>query len=285
MGNVAKVIAVLCVWASFSGLAITQTVDGLQHIETRDELLSKLNEGQKKQFDDATKAFDERKYGDALNLFKDLLWTVPNDPVLSKFASEAALNSGDNEFSLKAIKPVAAANPDDWQAAALLTRAFAQSGDAKGRDAGIAQMMELKQKGSVPQRVRDYVVEQVKLEDKTLSIRTSLTPWGQFHVYAIGELTDADGARVLRVALESDDVDQVSFAKEHPDEAAKGQRRFSLDGYQESAPNDQGQRTTTHSTYKFLDGQPTYAEIREEFIKIAQGQIRALSSTQGHTKQ
>jgi len=289
LGRMAGVL----VWAMFAGTFVaaqtgTTANTGIapQHIETRDELLAKLNADQKKQFDDATKAFGEQKYGgDALSAFKVLLAALPDDSVLSKFASEAALNSGDNEYAVKTLKPVAAANPDDWQAAALLTRAYAQSGDTKERDAGIAQMMELKQKGLVPQRVRDYVVEQMKLGDKTLTIRTSLTPWGQFHVYAIGELTDNNGQRLFRVALESDDIDQASFRKEHPDEAAKGLRRFSLDGYQDSAPNDQGQRTTTHSTYKFLDKQPTYAETREEFLKIAQGQTKAFNSTQGQVKQ
>jgi hypothetical protein len=291
MQTIGKMAGVL-VWAIFAGTLVAaqtgttaNTGAAPQHIETRDELLVKLDADQKKQFDDATKAFGEQKYGDALSGFKVLLAALPDDSVLSKFASEAALNSGNNEYAVKTLKPVAAANPDDWQAAALLTRAYAQSGDAKERDAGIAKMMELEQKGLVPQRVRDYVVEQIKLGDKTLTIRTSLTPWGQFHVYAIGELTDANGQRLFRVALESDDVDQASFGKEHPDEAAKGLRRFSLDGYQDSAPNDQGQRTTTHSTYKFLDKQPTYAETREEFLKIAEGQTKAFSSTQGQVKQ
>jgi hypothetical protein len=34
-------------------------------------------------------------------------------------------------------------------------------------------------------------------------------------------------------------------------------------------------------TYKFLDGQPTYAQVREEFIKIAEGATKALSSRTG----
>jgi len=285
-------MAAVFVWAMFAGTFVaaqtsTTANNGTapQHIETPQELLAKLNADQKKQLDNAMKAFGEQKYGDALSAFKVLLAALPDDSVLSKFASEAALNSGENEFALKTLRPVAAINSDDWQAAGLLTRAYAQSGDAKVRDEGIARMMELKQKGIVPQPLRDYVVEQVKLGDKTLTIRTSLTPWGPFHVYAIGELTDANGQRLFRVALESDDIDQTAFVKEHPDEAAKGLRRFSLDGYQDSAPNDQGQRTTTHSTFKFLDKQPSYAETREEFIKIAQGQSKASSSTQGQVKQ
>jgi tetratricopeptide (TPR) repeat protein len=287
-----RLAGVLGILAMLSGVTVSAQTGGMantgtaqRQIESRDELLSKLNGDQRAQFDNAAKAFGEQRYGDALKGFKALLEALPDDAVLSKFAGEAALDNGDNEYALKTMKPIATANPDDWQAAALLTRAYAQSGDAKGRDAGIAQMMELKQKGLIPERVRDYAVEQLKLGDRTFIIRTSVTPWGRFHVYAVGELMDASGKRIFRVALESDDIDQTMFAQKHPDEAAKGVRIFSLDGYQESAPNGQGQTTSTHSTYKFFQGQPTYAETREEFLKIVGGRTDAMSTTQAPAKQ
>jgi hypothetical protein len=250
-------------------------------METRDELLSKLNTEQKKQFDDAAKAFGEQKYGDALSGFKALLGVVPDDVLLSKFASEAGLNNGDTEFAVKTLKPIAAEKPDDWQAAALLTRAYAESGDAAGRDAGMAHMMELRQKGLTPVGLRDYVVERIKVGDKTLIMRSSLTPWGGYHVYALGQVAEANGQVSFRVALESGDFDQPAFAKEHPDQAAKGMRRFSLDGYRDTAVNDKGQKTQTHFTYAFFDGQPTYAQFRGEVLKVVQGETKPVSSTNG----
>jgi hypothetical protein len=250
-------------------------------LETRDELMAKMNDVQKQKFEEAGKAFGAQKYTDALAGFKQLLSELPGDTMLSKFASEAALNGGDTGFALATLKPLAAANPDDWQAAALLTRAYAESGDAAGRDTGIAHMLDLRHKGATPPGLRDYVVEFVKIGDKTLIIRTSLEPWGGYHVYAVGQLADSDGKVSFRVALESDDVDQVSFAKEHPQEAAKGMRRFSLDGYTDSGVNTNGQKTQSQSLYKFMDGQPSYAVLREEFIQIAKGVTKGQAGREG----
>jgi hypothetical protein len=53
--------------------------------------------------------------------------------------------------------------------------------------------------------------------------------------------------------LESDDIDQVSFQKQHPDKAAAGDRAFSLDTY--PSPTSQG-------LMRFFDGEPTYEEVR-----------------------
>jgi len=45
----------------------------------------------------------------------------------------------------------------------------------------------------------------------------------------LGRQWDANNTLVRQITLESNDVDQVGFAKEHPDMAAKGTRRFSMD--------------------------------------------------------
>lgn len=82
----------------------------------------------------------------------------------------------------------------------------------------------------------------------------------------------------FRATLESSDFDQVSFAKTNPEEAANGIRQYSLDGYQETGVNSNGQRTQTHYTYKFLVGRPGYDTIREEFINIVTGKTEAMSS-------
>jgi len=68
------------------------------------------------------------------------------------------------------------------------------------------------------------------------------------------------------------------FAKEHPKGASEGLRRFSLDAYLETGLNSSGQRTQTHFTYKFFDGQPAYETVREEFLKVANGKATAISN-------
>jgi hypothetical protein len=252
-----------------------------QHRETTQDLIARLNPQQKQQFDNAGKAFGEHRYADSLAIHQLLLKDLPGDPILLKFASEAALSGGDAASAVKMLKPLAQADPDDWQAAALLTRACAESGDTPCRDAGIAHMLDLHQGGITPPNLQEYVVESVKVGENTLVIKTSLVPIGYYKVYAIGKMTDSAGKLSLTITLESNDFDQPGFAKEHPDEAKKGMRSFSLDAYRETGLNNKGQRTQTHFTFKFFDGQPSYATVRDEFLKVANGTTQPVSSTSG----
>jgi len=251
------------------------------HRETTQDLIAKLNPQQKELFDNAGKAYGEHRYADSLAIHQLLLKDFPGDPILLKFACEDALNNGDAAFAVKALQPIAQADPDDWQAAAMLTRACAESGDTSCRDAGIAHMLDLHQRGITPPRFLQYAVENVKLGENTMLISTSLVPWGYYKIYANGKVFDSTGKLFLSITLESNDMDQPGFAKEHPDEAAKGMRSFSLDAYRETGLNEKGQRTQTHYTFKFFVGQPSYATIRDEFLKVANGTTSPVSSTSG----
>ena len=242
------------------------------------DLVARLNPQQKQKFEDASKSFSAQHYADALVVYKQLLNELQGDAVLSKFAGEAALNSGDPGFALTTLKPLAKADPDDWQVAALLTRACAESGDIPCRDSGMAHMLDLHRRGITPPTMPHYVVERVKANGNILIIRMSLEPWGYYRVYALGQVLDSEGRIFLRATLESNDADQALFAKEHPVEASKGIHGFSLDGYLETGTNSNGQRTQTHYTYKFFVGQPPYATLREEFVQIANGKTVPLSS-------
>ncbi len=120
------------------------------------------------------------------------------------------------------------------------------------------------------------MLETIKSEN-TMLIRTSLEPWGPYKVYDLGQVLDSDGKIFLRITLESSDGDQPMFAKEYPKEA-EGLRRFSLDAYRETDLNSNGQRTQTHFTYKFFVGQPSYENVRDEFVKIVERKSQPLSS-------
>lgn len=248
-------------------------------IESVPDLEAQLTPEQKQRFDEAMKAFNSRRFADSLTIFKQLLVSRLGDAVLSKLASEAALNTGDTGFALNALKPLAAANPNDWQAAALLTRACAESGDKICRDSGMAHMLDLHRQGITPSGMQQYILEQIKTGENTLLIRTSLEPWGRYNVYDLGQVFDKGGKIFLRITLESVDADQALFATQHPKEAAAGMRSFSFDAYLETGLNSNGQRTQTHSTYELVVGQPTYDAVREEFMNIADGKAHAMSST------
>jgi len=248
------------------------------HIESPQELVERLSPQQKQQYDDANKAFNTQDYAGALTIYKLMLKDLPGDPVLSKFSSEAALNTGNTTLALETIRPISQTNPDDWQATGLLTRACAETGDKACRDSGIAHMLALRKRGLIPSHTQQYIVERIATGGQTLFVYTSLEPWGHYQVYNYAQLFDEAGHLELRLTIESDDTDQAFFAKQHPKEAAAGLRTFSLDGYQDSGLNANKQRSETHYTFKFFIGQPDYETVRDAFVNVANGQTKPLSS-------
>jgi hypothetical protein len=249
--------------------------------ETIADLLDKMNESQRKSFNEGRTAYMQKRYADAMTIHQQLLKDFPGDPVLLKFCSQTALQNDDPGFAVKTLKPIVESDPQDWQAAALLVRACAETGDTPCRDAQLAHLVDLHSQAITPPALREVAVERIKVGDKELSISFSLIPWGPYKTYAAGDVKDAAGKLLVTISLESSDFDQGPFAKEHPDDAAKGVRQFSLDAYEETGTNPSGQRTQTHYTYKFFTGQPPYANIREEFIDVASGKTKPVSSRSG----
>jgi hypothetical protein len=262
-------------------LAAQQPASPLSSMETPQELRDRLSPGQKQQFEQAMAAFQTQRYSDALNLFNQLRERHPRDPVLAKFATEAELNTGDTATAMATIKPLADASPTDWQSAGLLARACAESGDAACREAQLAHLIELHRQGLTPRNLVEYPVEHIKSGANILIVFTALEPVGPYKLYARGKVTNPEGKLFLTITLECNDGDQPAFAKEHPKEAAAGARRFSIDAYAETGLNPAGQRTQTHYTYKFIDGQPTYDTIRSEFVDVASGKSHPISSRSG----
>lgn len=107
----------------------------------------------------------------------------------------------------------------------------------------------------------------------------SLQPWGRFNVYDYARVFDSSGKLLARLTLESSEIDQSLFAQQHPDEAAKGLRIFSIDGYSEGPVNANGMHTATHATYDMIVGQPNYDTIRTAFLDIAAGKFSHLETS------
>lgn len=254
------------------------SANAASHIETRQDLLAHVTPAQAQQFGEADKAYAAHQFNEALAQFKTLEKELPDDPLVRKLAASAALQSGDTAVAIEQLRPIAQASPDDWQAAAVLTQAYAESGDKVNRDAGMAHMQDLHQRGLTPPTLKQYTVERVRVGDNTLVIQTSLEPWGPYNVYDFGQVSDKEHTTFLRITVESSDADQPSFAKEHPKEASQGLRQFSLDAYRETGLNSSGQRTQTHYTFQFFVGRPSYETVRDAFISVAIGKASAISS-------
>ena len=204
---------------------------------------------------------------------------MPNDPILLKFSSEAALDTGDTTYALNNLKPVAQANPDDWQAAGLLTRVYAESGDKADRDTGIAHMIELHKRGLTPPHMQQYLLERVSVGGKTVLIFTSLEPWGHYKVYNYAQVYDEDAHLAMRLTLESNDTRPASVCASASRRSCRGRpavfhRRLLRQRHRTVTENT----PKLHATYKFFTGQPSYDTVREDFLSIASAKSDPVSS-------
>ncbi|HEY9137799.1 MAG TPA: hypothetical protein VIM67_05960, partial [Terriglobus sp.] len=197
--------------------------------------------------------------------------------------AETAVTLGDDTYAISLLKQQTTAHPDDSFALEWLARAYAESGDVANRDATIAAVVKLHATTTNPQfqRADRFISERIKLTDGYLDIYYALVPFSQYHVYMLGRQVDAKNTLVRQITLESNDFDQPGFAKEHPDLAAKGVRRFSMDTYSASVPGPNGTRTQTQALIGFIDGQPSYDETKARMLKVANGNAIPMETRSG----
>lgn len=241
---------------------------------------------QQENFDGAVRLFNAQRYSEALTKFQQILSVLPQEAsdrrTVAKYAAEAAINTGDRDFALRILKPIEAADGNDWQAAGLLARIYAETGQKQQRDAELAHLVDLHKRvvQSPIAKLQQILLERIPVMNGSILVWYSLEPWGKYKTYLFSRVYDQAGHQVLRVTLESSDLDQLLFAKEHPDEAARGVRLFSLDGYGEVQTLPNGGRSGSHMTFGFYDGEPPYDTVRDRIIQIAEGRDKPLSQTQ-----
>ena len=256
-------------------------VPGAENAQT--DALGQFTPAQREQYDAAGRLFSAERFAEALDIFRPLLAGLPpgspGQVLVAKFASEAAINTGDYDFAVRTLTPIEAADANDWQAAGLLARAYAEGSQPQKRDAELARLKDLHTRAVTPQIAKQQQVLLERIPEKNGSLRVwySLEPWGRYRVYVYARVYNQAGQQLLRITLESSDFDQPLFAKEHPDLAARGQRRFSLDGYGEEQKLPNGQMTGSHMTFGFFDGEPAYDVVRGRMVQIAEQQTRPAS--------
>lgn len=228
--------------------------------------LSSLTPPQRVLFEDARKSFAVQNYKSALPKLRQIHGEAPQNVVITKFTAEAAVNTGEFALASTLLEPVLQANADDPEALGIQAHLFGQQHDVARRDATLDHIQKLHDAGKPAPSV--VVTETVALpEGNTVRIDNYIEPYSRFHIVLMAIFFDKNGQRDGRIALESDDIDQVSFKKDHPDQTANGVRIYSLDSYGEQR-NAEGKVTgQTHGTLCavpgcFMTGRPTYEFFR-----------------------
>lgn len=229
-------------------LMITSLAAAQQSSPSTIDIMSRMEEGMA--------AFRAHDYKRALSIFNEVTATDPNNILAHNLAGNCSMEAGDFPS----------------QILAGLVRSYAQAGVINERDATLQHLRELSKAGRLLGNF-SFVFDSFRVGNRSVLVTSQLS--GQYHFRYHFNVYDAMGKFVSRVPLESDDIDQMDWAKQHPKEAAAGGRKFSLDGYLRASPTE-----FSHSLYKFYDdGEPPYDQVHADVQKVLAGESKAAART------
>jgi len=218
---------------------------------------------------EAGAAFYRQDYVRALNLFNEVLEKLPDNIVALNMWGNCSLQLHDYALAIERFKLALALRPGEWHNVAGLLEAYSLEGFQKERARELEYVKQLKSEGKLPKNfsfitdVFDMGLRKVQVMEfyPDLAGKDRYRYW--FNIF------NPQGQQTYRVTVESNDGDQLLWAKKHPKEAAAGGRMFSLEGY---SPN-------SHTTYRFYDGEPPYETVIADVQSILQGKLKGMSSS------
>jgi len=213
-------------------------------------------------------AFRKGDYAEALANVRQVTAADPNNILAFNLAGNCSLNLQDYPSAIDAFKHALQLQPDEFHNLGALIHAYTMAGMAQERDDLRKHIADLGHQGKLPANF-NYVFDTFEAGDTTVEVSEFLQIQGYYGERYRFNVYNRDGKALSCVTLESDALEQPQWAKLHPQEAAAGGRRFSLDGYARDS----------HSTYGFYDGEPPYQQVREEVIQILTGKKKVISST------
>jgi Flp pilus assembly protein TadD len=219
-------------------------------------------------------AFRKGDNAEALRIFRQVIAADPTDIVAYNIAANCSLKLGDYPSAIDSFNHALQLRPDEWHNLSGLMRAYTLAGMAAERDALRKHIAELEHEGKLPPTF-NYVFDTFQAGDKKVEVAEFPQIQGFYGERYRFKVFDSAGKLVFCVTLESDSLEQSTWAKQHPKEAAAGGRQFSLDGY----------ASDSHSTYGFYNGEPPYEQVREQVKQVLAGTKHAMSKTNYATPQ
>ena len=225
-------------------------------------------------------AMAHRQFAAAHSFFAEYVAANPGDMEGMFYLASSDLELRNYPAAIKECQAVIATKPNTWGAHQGLAFAYAQTGDWAAFDKERAFLKAARDRGAPGLAIESPdVIDRLTASDDTYTVFAFYKLNGHFHTRYFFIHFAPDGSHDKWFACESDDVDQANFAKQHPAEAAKGERSFSLDSYSvKILPS--GQKSQTQGLIKFYwEGEPSYETVRADVLKALEGKSAPMSST------
>lgn len=200
----------------------------------------------------------------ALDLFNQALQINPDDTAANLLAATAALNLYKGDLAVKYAEKARTLDSNNWKVHTTLVAAYAAAGKKEQRDQERETLRKLHDDPQAPEamQTKGFLLEMFPVKQYRIEAIEYFHPVDKLHIYYRFLIRNSAGKRVWQIDAESNDFDQASWTKAHPDEAAAGKRQFQLVG----ADRD------LHMDYRMFSGSADYDFIRAQVIDVIKEQ-------------
>jgi tetratricopeptide (TPR) repeat protein len=206
---------------------------------------------------------------EALDIFEQVLRADPDDAAVNLLAASAAVELYKGDLAVQYAEKAHQLDPQSWKVHTTLVVAYAQAGKKDQRDAERATLHKLHNDPHAPDAMQTsgFLLDLFPVKQYRVEAVEYFQPVGKLHIYYRFVIRNSTGKQVWLIDAESNDFDQDSWAKAHPQEAAAGNRQFQLVGTGSDSSTD----------YGMFSGNADYDKIRAQVTTIIQSQSTAFS--------
>jgi len=200
----------------------------------------------------------------ALAIFQQVLRANPNDATANLLAASAAVSLYQGDQAVRYAEKALQLDPQNWKVHTTLVVAYSQAGKKDQRDQERAILRKLHDDPHAPDAMQTsgFLLDLFPVKQYRVEAVEYFRPIGKFHIYYCFFIRNAAGKRVWQIDAESNDFDEDSWAKAHPQEAAAGDRQFQIVGTGSDVNVD----------YGMFSGTADYDKIRPQIVAIIQAQ-------------
>ncbi len=200
----------------------------------------------------------------ALTLFQQAIAADPRDAAANLLAAAAEIALYQPADAVRYAEKAQALEPENWKVHTTLVTAYAMAGDTSHRDQERAILRQAHSNPALPdaRQTSGFLLDRFRAGRYQADVVEYFKPLGTYNTYFRFLIRNAAGARVWTIEINSDSLNQSSWAQAYPKQAAQGQRQFQI----ESAPGE------AHVDYRTFSGAPGYDYAKSQVIKILEAQ-------------
>ncbi len=196
----------------------------------------------------------------ALTLLRQALAAAPDNASANLLAASAEIALYQPAAAVRYAEYAQTLEPDNWKIHTTLVTAYSMAGDTTHRDGERALLRKDHDNPALADAhgTSGFLLDLFRAGAYQVEAVEYFKPLGKYNTYYRFLLRNQQGARVWTIEINSDSLNQASWAQAYPRQAAEGQRQFQIESAE--GPN--------HTEYRTFSGAPGYDYAKAEVLKI-----------------